>query len=234
MKTAGKPTVAALITARGGSKGIVGKNIYPLAGKPLIAHSILAARESTAISNVYLSSDDAEIIAVAREYGCQAPFVRKADLASDTATSIDVVFDALNRLPAHDIWILLQPTSPLRTAQDIDSVVAIMTATDAHSCVSVTEAADHPWLIYRPDDDGILRPYCDLPEKASRRRQDLPGAYVLNGAIYAFRPEWLITGKKLVDEGTRFWPMPAERSVDIDVMGDIAAAEHYLLKAQKS
>jgi CMP-N,N'-diacetyllegionaminic acid synthase len=220
-----QPSVAALITARGGSKGIVGKNIYPLAGKPLIAHSILAAREATAVSNVYLSSDDAEIIAVAREYGCEVPFVRDAHLASDTATSIDVVLDALDRLPAHDIWVLLQPTSPLRTAHDIDSVIGIMTASGANSCVSVVETADHPWLVYKPADDGGLQPYCDIPGTASRRRQDLPRAYILNGAIYAFRPEWLMAEQKLVGDGTRFWPMPVERSVDIDEMDDVAAAE---------
>lgn len=234
MNAASKPSVAALITARGGSKGIVGKNIYPLAGKPLIAHSILAAREATAVSNVYLSSDDAEIIAVAREYGCQAPFVREADLASDTAASLDVVLDAINRLPAHDIWVLLQPTSPLRTPQDIDAVIAIMSTSGAHSCVSVMEATHHPWLVYRPSDDGGLRPYCDIPATVSRRRQDLPGAYILNGAIYAFRPEWLIAERRLVGDGTRFWPMPVDRSVDIDEMDDIAAAEHYLLKTPRS
>ena len=231
MNASGMPSVAALITARGGSKGIIGKNIYPLAGKPLIAHSILAAREATAVSNVYLSSDDAEIIAVAREYGCQVPFVRDAYLASDTATSIDVVLDALNRLPAHDIWVLLQPTSPLRTAHDIDSVIGIMTATGIHSCVSVVETVDHPWLVYRPSEDGGLLPYCDMPGTVSRRRQDLPGAYILNGAIYAFRPDWVMAEQKLVGDGTRFWPMPSDRSVDIDEMDDIAAAEKSFSQA---
>lgn len=229
MNPEGKPSVAALITARGGSKGIVGKNLYPLAGKPLIVHSILAAREATAVNNIYLSSDDVKIISVAREYGCQAPFVRDAHLASDTATSIDVVLDALNRLPAHDIWVLLQPTSPLRTAHDIESVIGIMTDTGGHSCVSVVETADHPWLVYRPAEDGGLQPYCKVPETASRRRQDLPGAYILNGAIYAFRPEWLKAGNKLVGYGTQFWPMPAARSVDIDEIDDITTAEFYLL-----
>ncbi len=234
MNAARKPSVAALITARGGSKGIRGKNIYPLGGKPLIAHSILAAREATAVGKVYLSSDDAEIITIARGYGCEVPFVREAHLASDTAASVDVVLDALNRLPAHDIWILLQPTSPLRTAHDIDSVIGIMAVTGAHSCVSVVETSDHPWLVYKSSEDGRLEPYCNIPETSSRRRQDLPAAYILNGAIYAFRPEWLIKEQKLVGEGTRLWPMPADRSVDIDEMQDIAVAEDYLLKIRRT
>lgn len=229
MNVARQPSVAALISARGGSKGIVGKNIRPLAGKPLIAYSVLAALQAATVNVVYLSSDDPEIISVACHYGAQAPFVRSANLASDTAASIDVVLDALDRLPTHDIWLLLQPTSPLRTAHDIDAVIEIMNSTGASSCVSVMETVDHPWLVYRSDQDGGLESYCDIPPNASCRRQDLPEAYVLNGAIYAFRPEWIKRERQFVGEGTRFWLMPRERSVDIDNNEDLVAAERYLL-----
>lgn len=230
MNCASQPTIAALITARGGSKGVPGKNIRLIAGKPLIAHTITVARDVAAIRNIYLSSDDHGIISVACDYGAQAPFIRADHLASDSAASIDVVIDALNRLPKHDIWLLLQPTSPLRTADDIAAVIDIMKNTRAHSCVTVTEATDHPWLVYRTSKNGELEPFCDVSGTTSQRRQDLPSAYVLNGAIYAFRPDWLRARLRFVDNGTRFWPMPRERSVDIDDLEDFKVAEQYLSK----
>lgn len=225
--------VGALITARGGSKGLPGKNIRLLGGKPLIAHSIDVARQSAVVGAVYLSTDCAEIADVARAHGCQVPFRRAADLASDEATSIDVVCDALDRLPPHDIWLLLQPTSPLRTPEDLDGVVATMERTGADSCVSVTEAQDHPWLTYAIFDDGAMRRFCaDDPARAARR-QDMPPAYVLNGAIYGFRPDWLRQGRVFVDAKSLAWVMPVERSVDIDDLEDFDRAEALWRRAAK-
>lgn len=217
--------VAALITARGGSKGLPGKNIRLLGGKPLIAHSIDVAIQSSMVDTVYLSTDSEEIADVARACNCEVPFLRAADLASDDSTSIDVVCDALERLPPHDIWLLLQPTSPLRTVEDLDGVVAMMKATGADSCVSVTEAQDHPWLTFAIGDDGAIIRFCKDVAARAVRRQDLPTAYVLNGAIYAFRPDWLRQGRTFVDARSLAWVMPAERSVDIDDLRDFERAE---------
>ena len=142
-------SVLGLITARGGSKGVPGKNILPIGGKPLIAWTIDAARGSRYIDRLVLSSDDAAIIDVARRHGCEAPFVRDAELASDTASSIDVVVDAIKRLPGHDIVVLLQPTSPLRTAVDIDATLDRMLRSQAPACVTLRPATEHPYWSFQ-------------------------------------------------------------------------------------
>jgi N-acylneuraminate cytidylyltransferase len=224
--------VAALITARGGSKGLPGKNIRPLAGKPLIAHTIDTARAALLVDAVYLSSDDAEIIAVARTHGCDVPFTRPVHLASDEATSLDVVCDALERLPPHDVWVLLQPTSPLRTAADIDAVLEPVVAGRAPSCVAVRAAEEHPWLTFTASEEGRLRPFCALPGGASLRRQDLPPAFLINGAAYAFTPEGLIKDQAFVTENSAFHVMPPERSIDIDTLKDFEAAEKILMRPE--
>ena len=218
-------SVAALITARGGSKGLPCKNIRPFGGKPLIAHSIDVARESAVVDAVYLSTDSAKIAEVARAHGCEVPFQRVADLATDEATSIDVVCDALDRLPQHDIWLLLQPTSPLRNAEDLNGIVATMERTAADSCVSVTQAQDHPWLTFAIGEDGTIARFCNHDAKRASRRQDMPPAYVLNGAVYGFRPDLLRQERAFVGANTLAWVMPAERSVDIDDLEDFERAE---------
>ena len=219
-------SVLAVITARGGSKGLPGKNLRPLGGRPLIAWTIEAARQSRLIDRLILSSDDADIIRVAANLGCEAPFVRGAALSGDDAASIDVVLDALNRVPGFDIVVLLQPTSPLRTAADIDGGLEQMERSGAPACVSVCEAPAHPWLIYRRDEGGRLDPYLPPVEGASLLRQDLPPAWVLNGAVYAADVDWLRRERTFVKPGgTVAWEMPPERSADIDSLEDFLAAE---------
>jgi CMP-N,N'-diacetyllegionaminic acid synthase len=227
METDCRPRVAALITARGGSKGLPGKNILPLAGKPLIAYTIEAAHSSSLVQSVFLSSDDPAIITVAESYGCVAPFVRDSSLATDEASSLDVVLDALDRLPPHDVWVLLQPTSPLRTAADIDAVVGPVVEGKAESAVAVRRADDHPYLCYSRSDDGRLLPFCAPSSTGSLRRQDLPDAFVVNGAVYAFRPGWLIEKRKFVGEGSAFHIMDRERSIDVDTIEDFVEAAAF-------
>lgn len=225
----GSHRVLAVIPARGGSKGVTGKNIQPVGGQPLLAWTISAAQESSCVDRTILSSDDAAIIEVAREYGCDAPFQRPAELATDTATSVDVVLDALGRTPGYDIVVLLQPTSPLRTAGDIDAALELLVRTGAPSCASVCEAGDHPWLVFGRDDEGRLRPFCVSPEAASLRRQDLPAAYVLNGAVYAIMTGELAARRAFFEPG-RTVPlvMPIEKSLDVDTWDDIRRADEIL------
>lgn len=219
--------VLGIITARGGSKGLPGKNLIPFGGKPLIGWTIAAAQASVGIDRLILSSDDAGIIAEAKAMGCEAPFVREAALSDDAARSIDVVLDALDRVPGYEVMVLLQPTSPLRTAADIDAVLAGLEGAD--SCVSVSEAADHPWMTYRTDASGRMSHYAEPPTGASLRRQDLPGALTVNGAVYAARIDWLRRTRSFVVPGeTRAWVMPSERSADIDTLEDLVAAEAHL------
>lgn len=223
----GERRVLAVITARGGSKGLPGKNIRRLAGLPLIGWTIKAAKASRHVDRTILSSDDSETIAVATDLGCDAPFVRSSDLASDAATSIEVVLDALERVPGYDVVVLLQPTSPLRSAEDIDGTLALLEA--APSAVSATQALTHPWLTYRPDQSGLLSSYV-AQAHAGFRRQDLPPALMLNGAVYAADVKWLKRERSFLRDGqTRAWAMPPERSIDIDTLDDFEEAERQHL-----
>lgn len=221
-------SVLAVIPARGGSKGVPGKNVLPIGGRPLIEWTVTAARGSRFIDRVILSSDDDEIIAVAVGAGCDAPFRRTPALSGDDATSIDVVIDALNRTPGYDVVVLLQPTSPLRTADDIDAALERLTSSGAPSCVSVCEAGDHPWLVFSPRGER-LAPYCDIPDGTSLRRQDLPPAVVLNGAIYAARVDRVRADKRLFHPGLSVAHlMPVEKSHDIDTWADVRLVDELL------
>lgn len=228
----GDRRVLALIPARGGSKGIPGKNIIGLAGKPLIAWTIDAARASAHVDEVVLSTDDEAIAEVGRRCGAALPFMRPAALATDEASTMDAVFDALDRLPGYDVVVLLQPTSPLRTTADIDAALARLD--HAPSCVSVRPAQDHPYLTFRIDDRHQLAPFAEVPQGQSLRRQDLPGAWCLNGAVYAADIPWLRVHRSFISTQTVAYPMPAGRSIDIDMPADLRAAEELLRPQQEN
>jgi N-acylneuraminate cytidylyltransferase len=205
----------AVITARGGSKGLPRKNVLLAGGKPLIAWTISAARDSESIDRVILSTDDEEIMQYAREWGCEVPFQRPAELANDTATSIDVVLHAVDQVQGYEFVVLLQPTSPLRTAQDIDAAFSLLKSSGAPSCVSVCEADQSPYWMYRLTNDRKLQNL--LPQSHGfTRRQDLPPVYILNGAIYIARVDWLRKTRSFVAEGCVAYPMTKESSIDID------------------
>lgn len=214
-------SVLAVITARGGSKGVPGKNILPIGGRPLIQWTVDAARASRHIDRLIVSSDDAAIIEAALRAGCEAPFVRDAALATDQATSMDVVIDALQRVPGHGIVLLLQPTSPLRSTADIDGTLAMLQSSDAPCCVSVREAEDHPYWTFQRDPTGVLSKFVEPPQGMPLRRQDLPPAWCLNGAVYAARTAWLLQYRSFLTAQTVGYPMPAERSLDIDTPADV-------------
>jgi len=214
-------SVLAIITARGGSKGVSRKNILPIGGKPLIQWTIDAASASKYIDRLILSSDDPEIMTVAAEGGCDIPFRRTPELADDSVSSIEVVVDALNRVPGFDIALLLQPTSPLRNVSDIDEALECMLAEGAPACVSLRAAADHPYWTFRLASTGRLVHYASPDLDLPLRRQDLPAAWCLNGAIYAAQTEWFLRERTFLSEQTIGYPMPAERSLDIDTQEDI-------------
>ncbi|TSE37302.1 CMP-N,N'-diacetyllegionaminic acid synthase [Tepidimonas fonticaldi] len=213
----------ALIPARGGSKGVPGKNVREVAGKPLIAWTIEAARQAACIDRVVVSSDDAGILDVARAWVAQTPFVRPAELARDETPGIDVVLHALQQLPGVTWVALLQPTSPLRTARDIDAAFALCQEKGAPACVSVTEAATPPWWMFRMSGEGRLRSF--LPEgERPQRRQDAPLLYALNGAVYVARADWLRRTRSFLTDETVAYVMPPERSIDIDTPLDLTIA----------
>ncbi len=220
----GSQRVLALIPARGGSKGLPRKNVLPLGGRPLIAWTVRAAMDVACIDRVVLSSDDDEIAQAAREAGCEIPFRRPAHLAQDTSSTADVVLHALQELPGYEWLVLLQPTSPLRTAHDIDAAVRLCHATGAPGCVSVTEATQSPYWMYRIDQGMSLQPLLDTEERHGRR-QDLPPVFVLNGAVYVVRIDEFLSTRRFVGPGTLAHVMPQERSIDIDTADDLETAQ---------
>lgn len=218
--------VLAVIPARGGSKGVPGKNIRPAGGKPLIAWTIEAAHASRLVDRVVLSSDDEAIIRAARGCGCEVPFVRDPALAGDRTPTIDVVLDALERCPGFGWVVLLQPTSPLRATQDIDGAIERCVAAGAPACVSVCESQESPYWMYTLRPDARMVPL--LPSPAVTRRQDLPRVYALNGAVYVARTEWLVRERTFLGPETVAFEMPVERSVDIDSESDFVQLQVYL------
>ena len=207
-------SVLAIIPARGGSKGVPRKNVRGVAGKPLIAWSIDEAKKSGYIDRLVLSSDDAEIIETAKAWGCEVPFVRPAELARDESPGIDP-----GALPKYDIVVLLQATSPLRSMADIDGCIQHCISNGAKACVSVSEAEQSPYWMYRLGSEGQMQPL--MPENEFVRRQDLPSTYILNGAVYVAFSDWLVEHKTFVSSETLGFVMPSERSLDIDTELDL-------------
>ncbi|MBF0448779.1 MAG: acylneuraminate cytidylyltransferase family protein [Magnetococcales bacterium] len=221
-------SVLAIIPARGGSKGLPRKNVLDLAGKPLIAWTIEAARQSAYIDRLVLSSNDAEIIQVAKHWGCEVPFVRPDHLAEDQSTAIEAALHALDQLSGvYDYLVWLQPTTPLRLANDIDSVVRLCVEEAAVSAVSVVNSGKSPYWMYAIEDDGILKPILSQ-DYTDRQRQALPSTYTLNGAVYVTRIDWLQENHRFMDGSCRAWVMPPERSIDIDTHLDFKLANLLL------
>ena len=232
--------ILGIITARGGSKGIPGKNLKPLAGRALLAYTIDAARDSGALDRVILSTEDAAIAAAGRSLGCDVPFTRPAHLSQDDTPHLPVIQHAAQWLRDHagyqaDAVMILQPTSPLRSADDIAAAARLLESSGADSVVSVSEvsAHAHPMRMLRVDDRGnaVLFATGEPVRRRINRRQDLPQAWVMNGAIYACRTSVLFDAEpSLYGDRVVAYPMPAERSVSIDDFEDWAAAERALAR----
>lgn len=220
--------ILGIITARGGSKGLPGKNIRPLHGKPLIARSIIAAQESQHLDSFLVSTDSVEIAEISKSYGAQVPFLRPAELSTDKASSIDVVLHTLDFLKEVYEWVMiLQPTSPLRTAIDIDAAIELADSKKADAIVSVCPNEHHPWLSNTLPDDGNMNSFL-RPETQHRTRQEFPMYYRLNGAIFLTKTRALRETRSFFGPRTFAYEMPAERSIDIDHLIDFKLAECYL------
>ncbi len=219
----------AIIPARGGSKGLPGKNIKELLGRPLIAYSIEAALKATSIDKVVVSTDCAEIAEIALKYGAEIPFLRPANLSSDTALAIDNYIYTIERYAQENSVVIsefcvLQPTSPLRIAQDIDNAINLYREKTADSVVSYTEEL-HPikWHKYVAD-DGRFENIFDVKIE---NRQVFKPSYYPNGAVFVFNYN-LIKQKKYYSQNSYAYIMPRERSVDIDTMSDFKLAEYLI------
>lgn len=219
-----------IIPARGGSKGLPGKNIRLLHGKPLIAYSIEASLKSKYRSEVIVSTDSVEIAEVSKSFGAQVPFMRPSHLSGDEAKTVDVLKHAVECYEQHlgkelSYVMLLQPTSPLRLSTDIDQAVEQFISCEADSLQSVCPAEVHPYLLRTFEDDQLL-PY--IQDQPHLRRQDLKEMYALNGAIYIVKRKVLMEEDKLVGQSNTGYIMPRERSIDIDDLLDFEMAEFLL------
>ena len=224
--------ILAVITARGGSKGIPQKNIKMLLGKPLIAYTIKVALQSKTLNRTIVSTNDETIAHISKQYGAEVPFLRPQHLATDTATSLSVLQHAVRYLEEKedylaDIIVCLQPTSPLRSAEDIDQAVNLCFATGTDSVVSLCQAEHHPYWMKKVV-AGRIYPLMEVDDEKYQRRQDLPPVYQLNGAIRVIKRNILLEEERMAGDNTLAYIMPQERSIDIDTPIDFKIAELIL------
>lgn len=233
-----KPNILGVITARGGSKGIPGKNIKPIGGKPLIAYTIDVAKKSNLITHLIVSTDDEEIASVAKKYGAEVPFMRPKELAQDKTPHLPVMQHATEFMEkklgiTFDYLVILQPTSPFRIAEDLDGTIQKLIDEKADSAVSLVQVAndEHPVKAKKLEGDKVLA-YC-MEEPEGIRRQDLPPAYRRSGAVYAMRRDLIMKDNKLYGSHIVGFVVPSERSIDIDELIDLIKAEYLLAELKK-
>lgn len=227
--------IVAIIPARAGSKGVPGKNIFPINGKPLIKYTIESALESKLLSTVVVSSDDPKVLALSEEFNSVKFHQRSSSIAGDKSPITETVDEILNNFleeKNYDAVMLLQPTSPIRTGAQIDEAITLLENNSyANSLISVCAMDDvHPARMYWKENDS-LNPI--MPEFEKTRRQDIPPAYYRNGAIYitkieAFKKEGAVMVKPSIG-----YVMPEKQLLNIDSMRDIKIAE-VLIKAWKN
>lgn len=227
--------ILAIIPARRGSKGLPGKNIRPLAGKPLLAWPITAAKGSVYVDRIILSTDDAEFAEIGRRHGAEAPFLRPAELASDNSPSIDFLLHVIDTLEAagdrYDYVVLLEPTSPLTRSSDVDAALErlVAAAARADALVGVAElVTSHPAFAVRIAPDGRIRPFAAAGFDNLPRRQDLEPLFVLDGSIYVSSVAALRRERGFCHAGTIAYEMARHKALEIDDLVDFVCVEAIL------
>jgi CMP-N-acetylneuraminic acid synthetase len=221
------PRVVAFIFARGGSKGLPRKNLLPLAGKPLIVHSIDTALALPMVSRVVVSTDDEEIAQVAREAGADVPFIRPAMLAEDDAPEWLAWQHAIGFLrnagETVDVFLSLPPTSPLRSTGDVECCLDLLSSSEADIVITVREAERSPYFnMVRRTNVGEVRL---AVEGRYHRRQDVPKLFDVTTVAYAARADFVMKSSRIFDGRVRAVLVPRERALDIDTRFDMAIAE---------
>ncbi|WP_417464352.1 cytidylyltransferase domain-containing protein [Kordiimonas sp.] len=228
-------SLTALIFARGGSKGLPGKNIKPLAGKPLIGWAIQQALAVPDIGRVVVSTDAPEIADVARDHGAEVPFLRPDELAGDTASEWDAWRHALRFLEQQDgklpdPFISVPATSPLRQPDDISACLDLYAEGQSDMVVAVTDAHRNPWFnMVRTREDGTVVPV-NNPEGNVVRRQDAPTVQDMTTFAYVADPKHILTKRGVFTGRVRAVTVPVERSIDIDTQFDFEIAEFLMKK----
>jgi len=220
----------AIIPARSGSKGLKDKNIKELNGKPMIAYTIEAAKKSKIFDSIVISTDSQKYADISIEYGAEVPFLRPASLASDTSSSIDVIMHTIFELRKiglkYDYFMLLQPTSPLRTEIHILEAIKLLFEKEANSIVSVCEVEHSPLLMNTLDESLSMEKF--ILQDANKRRQQLPKYYRLNGVIYLSDVKYFVEYKDFYKERSFAYIMDKERSIDIDDQLDFEVAKELI------
>ena len=223
--------ILAIIPARGGSKGLPGKNILPLAGKPLIVWSIEAARESKYIDKCIVSTDDDKISNIVKKYDGEIPFKRPAHLATDESTTFDVLEHGINffknQSVEFDYLVLLEPTSPLRDSNDIDTAINLLhdNRSKADSIVGVSKVEEtHPVFDVKINKDGLIQPYMSESFKVFRR-QEIEELYFFEGSVYVSDIQVLLKEKSFYHDRTLPFVVPRWKSLEIDEIIDLLTAE---------
>jgi CMP-N-acetylneuraminic acid synthetase len=219
--------ILCVIPARGGSKGVPGKNIRIIGGKPLIAHSIAHAKGSKLIDRTIVSTDDTKIARAAKKFGAELPFIRPRSLATDNSSTIDVLLHAMEWMEKKekydfDILLLLHATTPFRSPIDIDNCIKLLFKTKADNVFSVTEAHRNPYFnMVETGTDGRV----SLSKKGRFvTRQSAPKVFDMNSSIYVWWKDVLKRERSVFTSNTRIYEMPKERSLDIDDMYDFSIA----------
>lgn len=224
--------ILAIIPARGGSKGIPNKNMREVGGKPLMVWTIEAALKSKFITKTIVSSDSDAILEIAKKNHAQV-IKRPSELATDTARTEPVMTHVINELikkgEVYDYVMLLQPTSPLRTTEDINAAIQMLLKSDATALISVYEAQHHPLKAFTANEKGYLNGLVNN-EFPFLPRQELPKAFYPNGAIYLIKTEVFLETNRLFTDKTIAFEMSAEKSIDIDNFEDFVRFENSLLK----
>ena len=226
------PKVLGIIPARSGSKEIPGKNILEIGSKPLIAWTIEIAKRAKKLDKIIVSTDSERYASICGKYNIQVPFLRPSELSSDEATSEDVVSHALKWMEKNeqyqpDYILYLQPTSPLRTADDIDQSIAIAKDKHADSVVSVELTNHHPYFMKKIDSNGLISHY-EKQIFPTPRRQELEPIYVFNGAIFLISTKIILENKSWYENKCYSYIMPPERSLEIDNPHDLHVADLLL------
>ena len=234
-----KPNIVGFVFARGGSKGVVRKNIRPLAGKPLIAHAIECGLNSRWIDRVIVSTEDAEIADVARQYGAEVPFMRPAELAQDDSPEWMAWQHAIREMEKidgapPDVFVCIPATSPLRAVEDLDACIEKLLDDDSPDIViTVREAERSPYFnMVTLAGDGAARLVIE-PEGEVFRRQDAPLVYDITTVAYAARPAFILSAGRIFDGRVKAVEVPKERALDIDTELDFLFAE-FLINRKKS
>lgn len=215
------PRVLGVIAARGGSKGLPRKNILDVGGRPMVAWSIAAAAGARHLARTVVSTDDEEIASVARASGGEVPFLRPADLATDRASIVDAILHAVDAVDDDFTHVvLLQATSPLRSAADIDGAIELCAKQDAPSCVTVTAVEKGPEWMLEIGAAGDLKPFMAGP-RPTRRQEFSRHVVQPNGAVYVAKIDWLRQTRDFYGPGTIGLLMPRERSIDVDDAHDL-------------